>query len=223
MKIVYCANRKIYHLLPTSINSLLINNPKVDKIYLFIEDDAIDYINHPKIEFINCNQFDFLIRKGINCTKRFPYMALVRCFLSKILAADKVLYLDVDTVVDGDISELWNYPIGGNCIAGREESDGYINSGVLLMNLKQIRTIGYDDRLIQLLKTCKFVFPDQDAINVVFKNKIAYIPDHFNKIGGDKEAYETGKLVIRHFAGITKPWKDSATDKDKAIWNKYKK
>lgn len=221
MIVAYCANRAIYHLLPTALNSLLTNNPDVEKVYIFIEDDYIDVINHPAVEFINCNNYDFLIRKGLNCTKRFPYMAMVRCFFAKILKEDKVLYLDVDTIVDGNIRELWDFPLGGNYIAAREESGGYFNSGVLLMDLNLIRSTGAEDKIINLLKNCKFVFPDQDAMNIVFKNRIAYIPDYFNKLGRDKEAYETGKLVIRHFAGIVKPWKEKATEKDKALWMKY--
>lgn len=92
MKIVYCADKAIYKHLPTTLNSLLKNNSKLEKIYLLVEDDAIDYICHPKIEFINLNRFDFVIRKGFNCTKKFPYMAMARCYFTKILNEDKVIY-----------------------------------------------------------------------------------------------------------------------------------
>lgn len=121
MTIVYCANRKIYSQLPTTINSLLTNNPNVGKIYLLIEDDELEIVRHPKIEIINVNQFDFLIRDGFNCNNKFTYMAMTRCFLSKILKEDKILYLDVDTVVDADLTELWNIPLGGNFVAARSE------------------------------------------------------------------------------------------------------
>lgn len=221
MTVVYCANQAIYHLLPTAINSLLSNN-KVKKIYLLIEDDDIEYITHPTIEFVNINEFDFIIRDGFNCTKKFPYMAMVRCALSKILTENKVLYLDVDTIVDGNIDALWNFGLGGSPIAGRVEEGNYVNSGVLMMNLAQIRACKYDDRMLDLLKRCRFVFPDQDVINIVFKNHITHLPDYYNKLGGDREAYETGELIIRHFAGLIKPWKKGATEKDKEFWNKYK-
>lgn len=220
MKIVYCADKAIYKHLPTALNSLIKNNPKIEKIYLLIEDDTIDYICHPKIEFVNLNRFDFVIRNGFNCTKKFPYMAMVRCYFTKILNEDKVIYLDVDTIVDGDISDLWNFNIGGNYIAARAENESYFNSGVLLMNLKLIKSHKLDDILMRLLRGCRFAFPDQDAMNLIFKNHIAHLPNKFNQIGGN-EVYD-GELVIRHFAGIVKPWKDGATEKDKALWNKYK-
>lgn len=221
MKVVYCANRAIYHLLPTAINSLLSNNQGVEKIYLLIEDDSIDCITHPKIEFINCNQFDFLIRDGFNCTCKFPYMAMVRCFLTKIISESKIIYLDVDTIVDSSLSELWNYNTGGCCIAAREEENGYFNSGVMLFNLSTIKALHLDDKLIKILKNCRFVFPDQDAMNIIFKNKVAYLPHKFNAIGRDYEVKDK-EIAIRHYAGVIKPWRNGATEFDKEYWEKYR-
>lgn len=216
---VYCANRAIYHALPTAVNSLLSNNPHVKKIYLMIEDDDIPFIIHPKIKFINLNNYDFLISKGINTTRKFPYTAMVRCFFSKILKESKVIYLDVDTVVDGDLTGLWDFDLKGKCIGASEESGGYFNSGVLLMNLNLIRALGMDDKLKNILTKCKFQFPDQDAMNIIFKNSVAFIPSHFNRMGRD-EAYNT-EITVRHYAGITKPWENEATKADKEFWQKY--
>lgn len=221
MTIVYCANKKIYPQLPTAINSLLQNNPNIKKIYLLIEDDSIPYITNPKIEFINCNNFDFLIREGMCCTKRFPYMATVRCFLGSILKEDKIIYLDVDTLVDGSLEELWNLNISNKCIAGRYEAKGYINSGVLLMNLNLIRNLKYEDKIKNLLENCKFQFPDQDALNLIYKIYKTNIPKKFN-ILGNKEPLEE-KTIIRHFAGMTKPWQgEMELNSDKELYNKYK-
>ena len=222
MTIVYCANHKLYPQLPTTINSLLQNNSNIEKIYLLIEDDSISYINNPKIEFINCNNFDFLIKEGINCTKRFPYMALVRCFLSSILKENKVIYLDVDTLVDGSLEELWNLNISDKCIAARYEAGDYINSGVLLMNLNLIRSFKYEDKIKNLLENCKFQFPDQDSLNLIYKMYKTNIPKKFN-ILGNKEPLNEKEIIIRHFAGITKPWQgEMELDSDKELYNKYK-
>lgn len=222
MIVVYCADKSIYHILPTTLNSLLSNNSNVEKVYLLIEDDSIDYITDSRITFINCNQFDFLIRSGFNVSLKFPYMAMTRCFLTKILDEDKVLYIDVDTIVDGDISELWNLNLSGSCIAGKYESwkVDYINSGVLIMDLKQIREQKLDEKVIRLLKSCKFAYPDQDAINFIFRGRILPIDEKFNMQGRD-EVYNK-KFLLRHFSGIAKPWFDNATKKDKALWNKYR-
>ena len=229
MILVYCANRTLYDKLPTTLNSALQNTSSIDKIYLLIEDDKIDFITHPKIHFINLNNYDFIIRDGINCSNKFPYTAMARCFLTKILDENKVLYLDVDTIVDSDLSELWNWSLGGACLAAKREHesesnraipDQYFNSGVMLMDLNSIRKLHLDDRVIKLLKTCRFVFPDQDAINFVFKYRVSFLPNKFNALGG-KEVYDD-EIVIRHFAGIVKPWKPNAKPEDVAFWEKYK-
>lgn len=220
MKVAYCANRKLYSQLPTAINSLLQNN-SVEKIYLFIEDNSIDYISHPSIEFINCQNYDFLIKKGINCTKRFPYMAMVRCFFSRLIPnEDKILYLDVDTVVDENIESLWDINLEGNYLAAREEDEGYFNSGVILFNLKKIRESDSERRLVNLLNTCKFVFPDQDAMNIAYKGNIICLEPKYNALGRD-DVYRH-PIAIRHYAGQRKPWENEATELDKAFWNKYK-
>ena len=222
MVIAYCANRSIYHLLPTTLNSLLTNNSNISKIYLIIEDDEIPFIRHPKIKFINCNQFDFILRDGLNITKRFTYMALARCILSKILKEDKIIYLDVDTIVDGSLNELWNTTLGQNLISGVFEAEGYCNSGVMLMDLRKIRLGKYDDSLLRMLKFAKLLLPDQDAINLIFKGKIKELDKKFNALGRHDHVYGKQEIIIRHFAGIVKPWADGAATEDIEFWNKYK-
>lgn len=142
--------------------------------------------------------------------------------MAKILKEDKIIYLDVDTIVDGNLLELWSLNLNNNYIAAYFENwkYNYINSGVLLMNLKLIRETKTDDVIIKLLKNCKFQFPDQDAMNLVFKNRILGLDSKFNKLGRD-HVYKDD-FIIRHWAGIVKPWKEDATELDKKLWNKYK-
>ena len=73
-------------------------------------------------------------------------MVLMRAALSKVLPdEDVVLSLDVDTIVDKDISELWDLNIDHYYIAAAREpykSSGsrvYINMGIALLNLKKWR------------------------------------------------------------------------------------
>lgn len=78
-------------------------------------------------------------------------MVLARCWLSKILTEDKILYLDIDTLVLNDLTDLWNINITNYALAGwpedpnigassvKKSMNGYINAGVILMNLKFIR------------------------------------------------------------------------------------
>jgi len=87
--------------------------------------------------------------------------------MSKILPKeiDKILYLDIDTLLIGPIDELWNIDISNSYCAGakepKKETDfSYINTGVLLMNLKKIREDKKDDEWIELLNKNVYEFPD---------------------------------------------------------------
>ena len=55
MKIVMCSTKNWYIHLKTVIYALMKHN-KVDKIYLFTEDDEISYLKDERIEFINVNR-----------------------------------------------------------------------------------------------------------------------------------------------------------------------
>lgn len=97
----------------------------------------------------------FTIRKF---SKRISMATYYRCILSKLLPTDidRLLYLDCDIVIVGDISEYWNTPLSdetgvaavadmGCDEAARYEilkypmEDSYFNAGVLLINLNYWR------------------------------------------------------------------------------------
>ena len=78
---------------------------------------------------------------------------------------DKMIYLDTDIIVREDLSELYNQNIDGYCLAGTPvisnliynhdylvkttnmpNLDFYINAGVMLMNLNEIRKNNIDEK-----------------------------------------------------------------------------
>jgi lipopolysaccharide biosynthesis glycosyltransferase len=96
-------------------------------------------------------------------------MTLIRCFLPEILSEEKVLWLDVDTLVLKPIDDLWNKDINGFAIIGwsepvhqikRKICFGYVNDGVLLMNLKFMRKIKATEKMVQLLNETFYPFAD---------------------------------------------------------------
>lgn len=229
MTIVFCCTRDWYIHLYTIIYALLKHN-KVNKIYLFIEDDEISYLKNDKIEFINVNSLPEYVKEiSPNYNTKYTKMSYLRCYFSKILDEDKILYLDVDTLVVDNIDELWKVDLKDNVIAGVHEpgewnkylntyglDDTYINSGVLLMDLKEIREEKLDDSMIYLLNHTKFAFPDQDVINLVCRNRIHQLSNIYN-------SSETTGIVdnakILHYIRGNKGWIKSSPRSD--IWYKY--
>ena len=118
----------------------------------------------------------------------------MRCFLTKFLDEDKILWLDVDTIVCAPLDELWNMDMTNFAIMGwREESKNwihvrtqkhkseYVNSGVLLMNLKFIKEHKLDDKYIHyLIHSGHLKNPDQDALNVICDGYIGYLTADYN-------------------------------------------
>ncbi|MBQ8522532.1 MAG: hypothetical protein IJ458_02570 [Clostridia bacterium] len=113
---------------------------------------------------------------------------------------DKVLYLDIDVVAGGDISELYNYDITDYDYGAVKDYYGrvfinskYINSGVMLLNMKRIRENKIFAKCRHLVNTKKMMFPDQSALNK-FADKKLFLPSKFNSQRRDKDSD-----VIRHF------------------------
>jgi lipopolysaccharide biosynthesis glycosyltransferase len=89
-------------------------------------------------------------------------MVLIRAALSKVFPQlDTILSLDVDTIVNEDISDIWNTPLDNYYLAAVKEPEKsinslYINMGVALLNLKKLRDDKKDDEIIHALNTIQY-------------------------------------------------------------------
>jgi lipopolysaccharide biosynthesis glycosyltransferase len=97
---------------------------------------------------------------------------------------DRVLYLDGDIIVLGSIAALWRTDLGGALLGavdipgsqqgvtalGMQAEDGYFNSGVLLIDLKQWRQTRAQDVVLRYVERNfgRLVDLDQDALNACF-------------------------------------------------------
>lgn len=229
MKIAICCTKNWYIYLATELYALIKHN-NVEKVYLFIEDDEIPYLRNKKIEFININKLkEYITEESPNYNTKYSKMSYIRCYFSKLLDEEKILYIDADAIVVDNLKELWNIDLKNYALAGVKESgewskhlgiDGmdhkYVNSGILLMNLDFIRKEKLDDKMINLLNSNYYMFPDQDVINIVCKDKIKYISNIYNST-------ETTGIVdnakVIHYIRENKGWIKTSPRSD--IWFKY--
>jgi lipopolysaccharide biosynthesis glycosyltransferase len=135
---------------------------------------------------------------------------------------DKILYLDCDIVVLGDLIELFeinidNYFAGviEEKVVGIKENLGlkdetpYFNSGVILINLKKWREFNISNKTISFIRENpgKIKFWDQDALNVILAGKCLVLPKKFNLLTSEIENISNIKNpVIVHFSSNVKPW-----------------
>ncbi len=140
---------------------------------------------------------------------------------------DKGIYIDSDVILNADIADFFDIDIGDNYIGActdlsiqehpvlvnyLENAVGvkkgeYVNSGVLLLNLKKLREAEIDYNFLRLLTKYQFdsVAPDQDYINALCNGKIHYIEKEWNTMtNGSMPAVEQPRLV--HYNLYAKPW-----------------
>ena len=146
------------------------------------------------------NLFISEMKNAKNVNSFYTPYCLLRLFSDKLDLPDKILYLDIDTMINKDINELFSIDITNYEFAGVVDRLGrffidknYINSGVLLLNLKKIKETKLFERTRELLKTKKMSFPDQSALNHEKKYYLK-IPSKFNS-----QRYLKEDTVVKHF------------------------
>jgi len=125
-----------------------------------------------------------------------------RLFVSSLLPADieRIIYLDCDIIVRGDLSVLWAMDIDRYALAAvyqnNEWSDGadswnrlsisrntgYFNAGVLLINLKYWRDNNVEERLLGYIANNYDLIHshDQDTLNAVLGNEMCPLDCSYN-------------------------------------------
>lgn len=173
----------------------LIDNARDARFRFLIVHDGIPLDQHAdlercapgqRFEWLEITDSRLLNMEGRRHVSRAAYHRLA---LPDLAPADvsKVLYLDADVVVIGDIRELWMQDLG-DCMIGGVYDVGidseafakhfglppkrlaYFNSGILLLDLERIRQGNEFSQVLDLLETRfeELDQIDQDALNVVF-------------------------------------------------------
>ena len=118
----------------------------------------------------------------------------------------KLLYLDCDLVVNGDVAELFDTEMGDNAIAAVPDIDfignlnmkdgiraeyvhkqlhmrdayGYFQAGVLVMNLDRMRKIHTVHEWLQIAAKPGYIYNDQDILNTECEGLVTYLDYSWN-------------------------------------------
>ena len=132
---------------------------------------------------------------GLRIEDMFGPAMWYRIFLPELLGdVERVLYLDVDTLILGGLDSLWELDLGASLLAavrnvfmphhrhrpvdlGIRPSD-YFNSGVLLLNLERMRDDRFTEAILSLgrERSRHLEWPDQDALNLAAEGR--WLPLH---------------------------------------------
>lgn len=174
-------------------------------------------------------------------SKQFPKSIYFRYLFADVIPSEvgKLIYLDCDTVVLDNLQSLYDTHLSDSTLLAAVEDrnsddivirnridrwDGtYFNSGVLLFNLKEWRKSGAFKAMSQFIlrNPEKCLYPDQDAINAVFNERITPLPFRYNFLMSFVAPFSTFRLhkskqqaleesaneiAVLHYAAETKPW-----------------
>ncbi len=181
-------------------------------------------------------------------TDRYPdtiyYRLLAQDFLPEDV--DKVLYLDADILCLNDFTDFYQMEMGDQLYAAAshnadgkildlvnklrlqnyEMDSSYFNTGILLMNLHQIRQVVRRDAILDYIVKNRqaLILPDQDVLNGLYADRVIGVPDEiynydarYSLLYQARSRNEWGldwvieNTVFLHFAGRDKPWKPDYT------------
>jgi lipopolysaccharide biosynthesis glycosyltransferase len=135
----------------------------------------------------------------------------------------RVVYIDIDMVVTGDISDLFGLsfdePLAAvNHYSGVDEvrlwGDAvgtYFNAGLIVFDVAKIQSQGFVMRYIEVLETmgARIVWHDQDVLNMAHENHWHHLPWYYNLTRAAQQALapvDMAKLRVIHYDGWNKPW-----------------
>lgn len=182
----------------------------------------------------------------------------LRLMLHRLLPeVDRLLYADVDVLFQDQLLPLWQTDMTDCVLAAVKgavnlsdkwewNSDRpywkhlegmkgrYINAGVTLLDLAQIRRRNLEEQWNEWVKE-KLYYQDQDILNITCQGAIRYVPPEYNRLAYlEEKDYDRfvsegiftkqeceeaiSNPVIIHYAG-DKPWKRYDTNLGSVWWN----
>ena len=249
MNILLTINKKYVKLVNILLNSIQLSN-KDTKFDVYILHRELDIEDKKIIESgLDSDKFNIKmikideeeVKNFPQYQKRYPKEIYFRLFATKYLPEniDKILYLDSDTLVINKLDELYNMDFEGNFYIATthvkkilrkinevrlriDDDVPYINTGVLLINLKELRKIDVQKEVCEFVEnnSKKLMLPDQDIITALYGNKIKIVDAlRYNLGDRDLNLYNLNHIknpiglkwvkentIIIHYYGRNKPW-----------------
>ena len=256
--ICLCADNNVVEYMSALIVSILRNSSQ-DEEFIFhiitscISEENKNYLNELK----NIKNFQLKYYNPIHKEKfekwysektpqKWPVEVFFKLDIPFILKdLDKVLYLDCDMIAVNNFKELFDINMDNYTVAAAKDklisnshlkkiklnkSNGYFNSGLLLINIKNFNTLFPNDTFLEkidkYLNNIKIVeYPEQDIINIIFNNKIKPIDSKYNCVSAivkkDKEVQDS---IIAHYTLLKPLYKNAYPQKNKlyyAFWKYF--
>ncbi len=178
------------------------------------------------------------LRSVITLAGRLTVATLVKLFLAQIFADryDRILYLDTDLTIHGDVTRLFELDLEGRAVAaqrraivwptpedrsraeahfaalGMSRPYVYFNAGVLLIDVPAWNSRRLTARTLDFVRRnpALCLLPDEDSLNAILDGDVAAISPIWNML--PRRLWMTRihglvEPVIVHYSGEDKPWR----------------
>jgi lipopolysaccharide biosynthesis glycosyltransferase len=185
---------------------------------------------------------------NFNTLAHISNMTFARFLLADLLPQEvsRIVYLDSDLIVIGDLGDLWTSSLGENCagavlnygldqllkrrdkqFAGLPIVTHYFNAGVLLIDIALWRLKRVGDRAAQYLDRHPYSpFADQDALNAVLNNEWTILAEKWNfqrhlEVNVARMKPDVRPHII-HFISESKPWKREYHTPNESLFDSFR-
>lgn len=236
INICFCTDSNIVSFIPVVINSILKSNKNHNFVVHVIHTSDVD------INILERFNFDRIEWKFYNKEWKNEYSGLnhvsnatmLRIYIPDLIKEKKVIYLDIDIMVNMDLKELYDIDCGDTGIALKTSIEKTIsktvmrfgnlksgNCGIMVMDLDKLRKNNFVEKCLNLHGKDSDGSHDQYLINMYCKGKYAKLKNYHNVfINQDDKIINLRNKYILHYAGSKKPWNSSV--KFKNLWTKSK-
>lgn len=241
--IVLAADNAYLIPLETTIKSVLYHNRDVD-FYILNSDIAPEWFKllGRKMEVVNSTihnvHFDKELFEGYKTGPHINYATYFRFFATEVVDSDRVLYLDSDIIVTGELTSLFKLNLKGYSIGAVDDVYAYegresgFNAGVLLMDVAKWKEHSIVNRLLELAaeKNQAVHLGDQSILNIYFEDNWLALDEEYNymvgvdiyHLGQECERLDDHPPAIVHYASHDKPWNTYSISRLRELWWTYR-
>lgn len=204
------------HVLHTGISDEMMKKTKAleNECFKISFDDVTDYLRS--------------VSEKLPIRDYYSKTTYYRLFIAEMFPQlERAVYIDSDTVVQGDISELFAADLGDMWVGACHEQamvqvdtygtyvekvvgvsrHNFFNAGIMLINCDAFRKYHVLDKFVNYLKIYNFVVTqDEDYLNLICKDHVYWLDQRWNtEIFGDIP-YPIEEANILHYIMTSKPW-----------------
>ncbi len=206
----------IVHILHTEITE-----ETMKKVYELANDNF-------EIRFVDMTEYLRSISDKLPLRDYYSKTTYYRLFIAEMFQEyDKTIYIDSDTIVQGDISKLYRINIKDAYVGACHEQAmiqideygtyvekvvgvsryNFFNAGLLLINCEQFRLHFVLDKFVDWLHYYNFVVTqDEDYLNLICKDHVYWIDQRWNTEVFCEVAYPIEQANMLHYIMTAKPW-----------------